>query len=246
MTKAKAHQYGAMLDALADDEVPAYLSANSGLPGPRANLELIGVFAERAPDPLVHRMANAQEEYLRCCGVVGLGRLAARASVLGPGASAPGLDDELVEELRGHARDAAWRVREAAAMALQRLGDDHPDRMRTVVAAWVRDEDPLVRRAAVAGICEPRLLKDPVTAGAALDACSIATAALRALPASARRRADVRVLRQALGYCWSVAVAGLPDEGLSRFAALRDDDDADVAWVVRENLRKNRLSRLLA
>lgn len=238
----RAQEYGATLPTLAEDEVRDYLAANSGLPGPRANLELIGVFADWAPAALVHTMAGADEEYLRCCGVVGLGRLAAQV----PGTDAA---DEavasLVEELHGHARDAAWRVREATAMALQRLGDDRPDRMRAVVADWVRDADPLVRRAAVAGVCEPRLLKDPLTAVAALDACGVATDALRALPADARRHADVRVLRQALGYCWSVAVAGLPDEGLPRFATLRTDDDVDVAWVVRENLRKNRLIRLL-
>jgi hypothetical protein len=62
-----------------------------------------------------------------------------------------------------------------------------------------------------------------------------------------RALADVRTLRQALGYCWSVAVAGDPAAGLPAFAALRagTGDDADVAWVVRENEKKSRLRRLL-
>jgi hypothetical protein len=55
----------------------------------------------------------------------------------------------------------------------------------------------------------------------------------------------VRTLRQALGYAWSVAVAADPEPGLTAFTALRDDPDPDVAWVVRENLRKKRLQRLL-
>lgn len=54
----------------------------------------------------------------------------------------------------------------------------------------------------------------------------------------------MRTLRQGLGYCWSVAVAGDPVTGLEAFAAL-DVTDPDVAWVVRENRKKARLRRLL-
>jgi len=55
----------------------------------------------------------------------------------------------------------------------------------------------------------------------------------------------VRALRQALGYCWSVAVVGDPAAGVPRFAALRGSSDPDVAWVVRENEKKARLRRVL-
>ena len=55
----------------------------------------------------------------------------------------------------------------------------------------------------------------------------------------------MRTLRQALGYCWSVAVAADPEHGLPRFLALSASPDPDVAWVVRENRRKARLARLL-
>lgn len=55
----------------------------------------------------------------------------------------------------------------------------------------------------------------------------------------------MRTLRQALGYCWSVAVAGDPAAGVLRFAALRGSSDPDMAWVVRENEKKARLRRVL-
>jgi len=35
--------------------------------------------------------------------------------------------------------------------------------LRTIVAEWVGDANPYVCRAAVAAICEPRLLTDPAT-----------------------------------------------------------------------------------
>nr|WP_227422426.1 hypothetical protein [Pengzhenrongella sicca] len=130
-------------------------------------------------------------------------------------------------------------------MALQRLGDADAAGLRAVVAAWADDADPLVQRAAVAGICEPRLLATRATAEAALDACRRATASL-AERDPAQRRGDVRVLRQGLGYCWSVAIAAVPERGLPAFAALATSTDPDVAWIVRENRKKSRLARLLA
>ncbi|MGV8978164.1 MAG: HEAT repeat domain-containing protein [Cellulomonas sp.] len=184
-------------------------------------------------DDLVRRLATDPDEYLRCCGIVGLGRLLTQGAA------------ELADELREHACDPSWRAREAVAIALQRLGDQDLGRLRTIVAVWVTDDRPLVWRAAIAAICEPRLLKDATTAAAALDACASVTAGLAAVPASDRRRADVRTLRQALGYCWSVAVAAEPVRGLAAFATLRGHGDPDVGWVVRENLRKARLRRIL-
>lgn len=219
------------------DAVRAHLAAGSGLPGPRANLELLAAFADVAPAPLVLALGDDPDDYLRCCGTDGVGRL-----VL----DSPAADRApLTALLRARAADDSWRVREAAAMALQRIGDAEPGTLRALVADWVADPDPLVRRAAVAGVCEPRLLRDPATAAAALDACAAATASITALAAADRRDPGVRTLRQALGYAWSVAVAGDPGAGLPRFAALRASADPDVAWVVRENERKSRLRRLL-
>jgi hypothetical protein len=59
-----------------------------------------------------------------------------------------------------------------------------------------------------------------------------------------RRAEDVCVLRQALGYCWSVAIAARPDAGWPMLERWAQDDDPDVRWIVRENLGKKRLSRL--
>jgi hypothetical protein len=217
--------------------VRAHLAAGSGLPGPRANLELLGAFADVAPPDLVLALADDPDDYLRCCGTDGVGRLVLEA---------PAADrSPLTALLRARAADGSWRVRESTAMALQRIGDAEPGTLRALVADWVADPDPLVRRAAVAGVCEPRLLRDPATAASALDACAAATAGIAALPAGDRRDPGVRTLGQALGYAWSVAVAGDPTAGLPRFAALRAVADPDVAWIVRENEKKARLRRLL-
>jgi hypothetical protein len=136
--------------------------------------------------------------------------------------------------LRELASDPRRRAREAVAMALQRWGDDL-EAMAAEAERWA-DGAPLEQRAAVAGLCEPRLLAAADAARRALDLVERVTGSLP--------RSRDRVLRQALGYCWSVAVAALPEEGLPRFERLERSSDSDVQWVVRENLKNARLSRL--
>jgi hypothetical protein len=130
-------------------------------------------------------------------------------------------------------------------MALQRAADDDPERAFTIAEAWAMDPDPLVRRAAVAAVCEPRLLRDPRFAHRALRILGNVTAGLSSTDAGQRRAPATRTLRQALGYGWSVAIAASPEEGLSLFRELEASEDPDVRWVVKENRGKARLKRLL-
>jgi hypothetical protein len=235
-------QYRAELRTLDAADRPAYLTRRSGLPGPRGNIELAQAVADEGDPACFDRFIATDDEYLVFCGVLGLGRLLAEAD-----------RPELVARLVGHATDPRWRVREAVAMALQALGDADLPRLVALAVRWSGHPDPLVQRAAAAGICEPRLLASAEGLACGLDVCERATAALSARPAAQRRDPGVRSLRQALGYCWSVAVAADPAIGLPRFTALttgadRDPDcapDPDVAWIVRENRKKARLSRLL-
>ena len=71
---------------------PAYLTEHSGLPGPRGNLELIAAVADLGDRRLFDRLIETDDEYLLCCGVVGLGGLALT-------------DPTVVRRLRRHASD---------------------------------------------------------------------------------------------------------------------------------------------
>ena len=232
--KLSRSSHAAAVGALTGDPLRAYLTAHSGLPGPRANLELMGAAADVLPRAVALNFTEDPDEYLRCCGVVTLGRLLREE---------PG-DADLRRRLTAAAADESWRVREAAAMAGQRIGDGDSAQLVEIVREWTADADPLVVRAAVAAICEPRLLRTEQMAREALDACSRATAHMQRVEAPHRRDPDVRVLRQGLAYCWSVAVAAAPAAGLPVFAAL-DATDPDIAWVIAQNRRKRRLADLL-
>jgi hypothetical protein len=219
---SNVEEYRAVLRTL--DEWEPFLLAESRLPGPRANLELVQAVAEEADEPLLVHLAASTKELLVMCGAVGLGRVVA------------GGERRHLGRLRELAADPRWRVREAVAMALQRWGDDDFDAMATEAERWA-DGAALEQRAAVVALCEPRLLTSPAAARRALDVVERVT---ESLPESRDR-----VLRQALGYCWSVTVAALPDEGLRRFERLERAADQDLEWIVRENLKRNRLARLL-
>ena len=223
-------QWTAALRAMPTPEWAAYLSEHSGLPGPRANLELVSAYVPLADETTIDTLLSTGDEYHATCAAAALG---ARA-------------DDTASEKRALelATDARWRVREGVALGLQLLGDTKPAALASIVDAWVDHAHPLVQRAAVAAICEPRLLRDPRMASLALDACERATRHLATREPEERKTPDSRTLRLALGYCWSVAVAADPTHGLPAFAAL-DTDDPDVAWIVTQNSRKKRLSCLL-
>jgi hypothetical protein len=226
--------YRAALRAQQPTDWPLYLHAHSGLPGPRANLELVQAVADVGGRPTFDALIATDEEYLVLCGAVGLGRVMSEQK-----------QRDVEQQLRTLANDRRWRVREGVAMALQRVGDADIDRLLALAESWAGDTRALVQRAAVAGVCEPRLLRTPGPAAAAVDLCVTVTESMAGRPRDGRRGDDVRSLRQALGYCWSVAVAACPAAGLPRFKVLASSDDVDVRWIVKENEKKVRLAKLL-
>jgi hypothetical protein len=224
----------ALLRAAVD--LDATLIAGSRLPGPRANLELVQAAADVGAEADFRRWlatdpaAGAAIEFLPVCGLVGFGRLAAEGHA------------EALTVLKQWAGDPRWRVREAVAMGLQRLGDADLDRLLAEVRAWGAG-NAFERRAAVAALGEPRLLGEPRAVAALLDLLDDCTGSLTRLRAAGD--AGGEALRKALGYAWSVAVAAAPETGRPRMERwLRSTaDDRDIAWIMRQNLRKARLSR---
>jgi len=94
----------------------------------------------------------------------------------------------------------------------------------------------------VAALCEPPLLREPAAAEATLAILDEITASLAA--ETDRRKDEFKVLRQALAYGWSVAVAALPEQGKPLLEKWLRSEDRDVAWLARENLKKDRLKRM--
>ena len=232
----------------------AYLVAESRLPGPRANLELAAAFAgtvqefavadpgdlDRLWNLCIELSCIAPEdaptgdphEFLGFCGVRGIGAI---------GSVSPGHVEEALKPLAEASTDPRWRIREAVAMGLQDLLSRQPDTTVFELEGWVEGGSWLAMRAAVAGIAEPDLLAEPDLAEAALRLHR--KSLIRVYTAKERQSEEFRTLRKALGYTLSVVIAALPAPGFEYLRQLATLDDQDIRWIVRENLKKNRLEK---
>jgi hypothetical protein len=161
--------------------------------------------------------------------VLGLGKLVAQ-----------GEHDQLTR-LRSYACDPRWRIREAVATGLQLVGDQDVDLLLKEMRAWSRG-NWYQKRAAAAALAEPRLLSDARITLEVLGIFDTITADI----ASAEDNKDesFKILRQAMGYCWSVAVASLPSEGKPAMEKWLQYPDSNIHWIMRANLKKNRLVKM--
>ncbi len=216
----------------------AYLLQESGLPGPRGNIELARAVADEGNRELFERYlafdaeqapTNSPYEFLAFCGVLGQGKLLAEGR------------RETLETLRRCASDPRWRIREAVAMALQRWGLVDMDALLDEMKRWSRGT-PLEQRAAAAAVCEPGLLGDAAHVEQVLQILDSITASLQSV--EDRRSDEFKALRKGLGYCWSVAVSALPAAGKPRMETWLTCEDRDVRWIMKQNLAKKRLARM--
>lgn len=226
-----------------------YLATFSELPGRRANLELawaygelVELYARQIPDRLWAFCADltalsppeapvdSPEEYLPFCGAIGLGSL---------GAAMPEYFEEALAVLKRLAADSRWRMREAVCFGLQRLLKKRPYEVLNVLQTWIGNEGVFQQRAALTALAAPELLADEALAHQALELhkCVVDRIPhMGDIPA-----ADFRVLRKALGYTVSVVISAIPEEGFKWLMAIAASSNRDVRWIVKENLKKNRL-----
>jgi len=229
---AKIDDYRRTLREL-NDWIP-FLLKESGLPGPRGNLELAHAVAQEGSKKQFEQFLsfkaeeNTPEVFLVFCGVIGLGKLAAS-------------EPRLFDRLRAYASDPRWRVREAVATGLQLAGDQDMDLLLKEMKKWGIG-NWYEQRAVAAALAEPRLLKNPKYARQALQVLDQITASMES--AEDTKDEPFKVLRQGMGYCWSVLVAALPEAGKPIFEKWLNSQNKDIRWMMKENLKKNRLVRM--
>lgn len=232
----KVEEYREQLRAL--DSWDDFLIQESRLPGPRANLELAFAVALEGTADQILRLAsldsevaptNTKKEFLAVCGVIGLGYLAARG------------EGDHFSILRGRASDPRWRIREAVALGLQKYGQTSIELLLDLMHEW-SNGSLLERRAVVASLCEPSLLLDRTHASKIIDLIDSITASL--LAETDRGSEEFKVLRKGLAYGWSVVVAAQPSLGKPRMEKWVASRDPDIRWIMKQNLKKKRLSKM--
>jgi hypothetical protein len=229
---SKADHYRQALGKL-HDWIP-FLRKESGLPGPRGNLELAHAVAEEGNKKQFEQFLSFQAEentpevFLVFCGIIGLGKLAVN-------------ERKLFDKLRGYASDPRWRIREAVATGLQLAGDQDMDLLVGEIQKWSKG-NWYEKRAAAATLAEPRLLKQPKHAKQVLQIFDEITESMAT--ANGEKDESFKVLRQGMGYCWSVAVAALPEAGKPILEKWLSSTDNNIRRMMKENLKKNRLVKM--
>lgn len=226
-----------------------YLKSNSNLPGRRANLELAYAFGDiifevynfnkkevwnlcKYMSELEYKEDdnNGSEEFIPFCGLIGVGSISSISSAY---------FSEGLLILKNAAKDKRWRIRESVAMGLQRILLNKNKNIINELEEWITEKDYYIWRAVVAGLAEPDIVKDK---GVALKALEIHKKILKQISVTEERRSEsFKKLRQALGYTLSVIVKQIPDEGFKYINKLVKIDDKDIIWIVKTNLKKNRL-----
>ena len=227
-----------------------HLTSNSNLPGPRGNLELADVFADVIKDysvreheklwslclqlsqfSLIEAPVNNPKEFLIFCGARGVG-------VLG---TSQRFFQKAISRLKKLASDARWRTREGVAMAIQNMIEKQPQKTLKEIETWIESDNWLAMRAVAAGVAEPALLKDERTAKSALELHKQIFSKIAVT--RERKSSEFKKLKQGLGYSLSVIVRAVPREGFEYMRQLAEQQDADILWIVKENLKKSRLVR---
>ena len=232
-----------------EGKIVEYLVSNSDLPGRRANLELGEAFAEVVEDyfgkdperlwglclKLIEVSSdeapvNDPREFLSFCGAWAIG---------GIGSVSSEFFQKALARLKELANDPRWRLREAVAFGIQKLVGRESEKTLKELEGWIVGGNWLEMRAVAAGVAEPGLLRDKqvVRQGLALHKKIFD----QIITAEERKSEAFKKLKQALGYCLSVVVCAVSKEGFECMYQLIESNDADILWIVNENLKKNRL-----
>jgi hypothetical protein len=233
-----------------EKKIVDYLVSNSSLPSPRGNLELATAFAElieiysskslkRLWDLCMKATSissdqapvNDPKEFLPFCGAYAIGAL---------GSVYPKYFDKALFRLKELAHDSRWRTREAVAMGVQKLLERQPTKTLKILEDWIENSNWLTMRAVVAGVAEPLLLRDEQTGRKALELHKKIFAKI--LSTKERKSSEFKTMRKGLRYTLSVIICALPkEEGFGYMYQLVDSQDVDILWILKQNLRKNRL-----
>ncbi len=212
-----------------------HLLKNSGLPGPRGNLELLYSFSKNATKEEIDEclsyykdnLHDSPEEFVVMCGIVGY-CIRNKDNI-----------QNALNVIRQFATHSSWRIREAVAIGIQEITENHTNEIMNTLEKWANGND-LEKRAVVAALCEPKLLKEKSFIIKIFDILTKITMSFDKI--EGKLTESQNSLRKTLGYGWSVAIASLPYEGKEAFESIARCSNKHIKWIVRENLKKKRLT----
>ncbi|OBZ18050.1 hypothetical protein A8L34_00200 [Bacillus sp. FJAT-27264] len=232
-------------------ELENILLSESNLPGPRANLEIADTFANAFASSMVTSEAwnlilkwidqtgadapiNTPCEFLPFCALQAMGAYFYYAELT--------RKQIILEKCQAAMNDDRWRMREAAAMALQRIGEREFNVIQSLFDSIALQANPLEKRAFVATLAHPPLLKEP---SHVLYALQLSEQILDEITAGQVNyiAEDYRVLSKGLEYAVSLFVERAPEAGFALLAKFAGSGDKRIQKIVKSNLGKARLAK---
>ncbi|TGK80821.1 hypothetical protein EHQ31_12470 [Leptospira montravelensis] len=211
-----------------------YLLKNSHLPGPRGNLELLYSFSKNANEREVNEclsfyndeLSNSPEEFVVMCGIVSYCILNIKNI------------KKTLTFIRKYVSHSSWRIRESVAIGIQEIAENNKVEILANLKKWMNGND-LEKRTIVAALCEPKLLKEKSFNIELIKILYELTMNFDQI--DGKLSENQTTLRKTLGYGWSVAIVSVPKEGKIAFEKIAKCNNKHVKWIVKENLKKNRL-----
>jgi hypothetical protein len=213
-----------------------YLKDNSNLPGPRGNLELLYSFSKTATEFEIKECIkyinddtdNSPEEFVAMCGIVGYA------------VNNKDKNESTLDYIGKFASHNSWRIREAVAMGIQEISENNMlETLKNIKR--LKHGNCYEKRAVVAGLCEPKLLTDE---NITIKVLNILNEITEILNHDNKLTDEEESLRKALAYGWSVAIVHAPEKGKQIFEKLIIKKGKHIKWIIKENLKKNRLVKL--
>lgn len=148
---------------------------------------------------------------------------------------------QIREILLAAMNDERWRMREGAAMGYQRMAEKDFAAAREIFDSVCPASNFLEKRAIIAALAHPPILKDRDVALYSLKVSEGIMDGIAGLSSDELKSEPFKVLSKGLEYALSVFVAYAPEEGfdmLRRFAAV---PHKDIKRIIKSNLGKARI-----
>lgn len=209
----------------------------SNLPSPRANLELLYAFIENASEEEIescltveYKEKNTPEEFALMCGVAAKIRSEAQKH------------HQVHFDFKPFANHESWRVREGICFGFQKSKAHlSADQMKRNLEC-LKKGSPLEVRTYIATLSEPALLNGYIDSNELLD--EMVQITLDAFSSNDKLSDDLKVLRKALGYCYSVALCSEGADQCKFEKLFEYAENKQIKWIIQENLKKKRLENM--
>ncbi|OJU15491.1 MAG: hypothetical protein BGN88_07480 [Clostridiales bacterium 43-6] len=139
--------------------------------------------------------------------------------------------------------DERWRTREAAAMALQIIGEKDCQPMLSFLQKVHDSSNFLEKRAIVAALAHPPILHHSQVVSFSLSVSDAIMKSVANTEPAERKTEGFVALSKGLQYALSVFTAFSPEDGFDLLAKYAVSNDKEIIKIIKSNLGKARIAK---